>query len=353
MNISKETLLITEKGEVVNLCTLENNHGIRVKITNYGGIITHIFTPDRNGRSADIVLGLENTRDYTNALYREFCPYFGATIGRYCNRIRDGKFRIGSADYHLGSNDGIHHLHGGHTGFDKAVWMPEIGQSENAVQLILTHFSPDGDEGYPGNLMAKVIFTLTQNDELITAYECTTDQPTPLNLTNHVYFNLSGNFKGDILNHELSIRAGQITETDRELIPTGRILPVENTVFDFRKPSLLKEKLLMHQGGFDQNYVLDDYLPEYLKMAARLSETNSGRVLEIYTTQPGIQLFTLQTDIYPLKIKGNLIPGQIAGLALELQHFPDSPNHTGFPETLLSPGEVYNQKTVYRFSTMI
>jgi len=353
MSIRQENVLITDKGESVNLYTLENCHGIRVKITNYGGIITHIYTPDRNGISADIVPGLENIPDYTSGLYREFCPYFGATIGRYCNRIRDSKFRISSVEYKLSSNDGLHHLHGGHTGFDKVVWKPEMVNAEHEVALVLTHISPHGDQGYPGNLRARVTFTLTRDDELITTYECSTDQTTPVNMTNHVYFNLSGNFKGDILTHELCIRAGRISETDRELIPTGRILPVENTVSDFRNPSRLKEKLLKHQSGFDQNYVLDDYTPAYLKPAARLSETNSGRVLEINTTQPGIQLFTLKSENFPLPVKGNPVTGQFIGVALEPQHFPDSPNQAGFPETLLRPGEVYHQKTVYRFSTMI
>ncbi|MBK9359521.1 MAG: galactose mutarotase [Bacteroidales bacterium] len=352
MTIRKEHVSFTEEGEHIFLFTLENGQGIRVNILNYGGIITQIFTPDKYGLSADILFGPENIQDYFSEQYRENCHYFGATIGRYCNRIRDSKFRIGTTDYILSSNDGLHHLHGGCTGFDKAIWEPETHQTENTVALILKHFSPDGDQGYPGNLRAKVTFTLNDSDELITEYECTADRTTPVNLTNHSYFNLAGDLSKDILNHEICIPAGHFTENGPGLIPTGRFTKVENTVFDFRKSSVLKEKISGLPGGIDLNYILDHGISGDLKPAVRVSEKISGRVLEIFTTQPGIQLFTLVTGPYPIKLKGNPDPGQFAGLALEPQHFPDSPNHGEFPDTLLRPGEVYNQKNIYRFSTL-
>lgn len=346
MQLHRETISITENGEQISGFSLSNNNGVEVKIINYGGIITHIFTPDRNGNQADILLGLENPEEYCTRQYQKISPYFGAITGRYCNRIGEGRFRIGADEYQLAKNNGKHHLHGGFQGFDKVMWNAETLAGKDSVSVFLNHSSPDGDQGYPGNLKVRVIYTLNRENELSIEYECVTDKSTPVNLTSHTYFNLSGDFKKDISDHEIMIEADHYTETDKNLIPTGRMLPVEGTLFDLRSRSDLKR---ITEGVFDLNYVLNPTNGR-IKQVVSLYDKDSGRKLEIATDQPGLQAFALRLDNFPLRIKGNPGLSQVSGLALEPQHFPDSPNHQHFPDTILIPGKIYRHKSVYKFS---
>lgn len=349
MHLNRETISTSENGEQISGFTLANDNGIRIEIISYGGIITHIYTPDRNGNTADILLGLENPEEYCARQYQNVSPYFGAIIGRYCNRIKNGRFKIGSYEYLLSNNDGKHHLHGGFQGFDKIIWDAETSVEKDAVSVILTHSSPDGDQGFPGNLRAMVIYSLNRDNEFSIEYKCVTDTPTPVNLTSHTYFNLSGDSRKDIADHVLMIEADHYTETEEDLIPTGRILPVKETIFDFRAPSDLQKILKKKPGVFDLNFVLNSTTGNN-KPAVSLYDKVSGRKLEIITGQPGLQVFALRLDNFPMKIKGDPGLSQVYGLALEPQHFPDSPNHPHFPDTILNPDKIYRWKSVYRFS---
>ncbi|MHC4195239.1 MAG: aldose epimerase family protein [Planctomycetota bacterium] len=343
MTIAKESFGSTPDGAAVNLYTLTSAGGIEVKITNYGGIITSLKTPDRDGNLDDIVLGYD-----TLAEYIEDTPYFGALIGRYGNRIAKGKFTLDGAEYTLAKNNGENHLHGGIKGFDKVVWTAEEIKDENSVGLKLKYLSKDGEEGYPGNLNCTVVYTLTDND-LIISYEAQTDKLTVINLTSHSYFNLAGHASGDILNHELMLNADRYTPVDATLIPTGRIAPVKGTPLDFTTPTPIGERIAhIEGGGYDHNFVLNSSEGS-LALAARAYEPKTGRVMEISTTEPGIQFYSGNFLDGSNKGKGATY-NRHNGFCLETQHFPDSPNKPDFPSVVLRPGEKYTQLTVHEFS---
>ncbi|MBE0647644.1 MAG: galactose mutarotase [Bacteroidales bacterium] len=343
LSIMKEPFGTIDNQEVF-LYTLTNKNGIVIKITNYGGIITQIWTPDRNGTPGDIVLGYDSLKSYV-----ENNPYFGAIVGRYANRIAKGQFKLDGKSYQLATNNGNNHLHGGDKGFDKVVWDAREVQDSTSVGLELTYTSQDGEEGYPGTLNTKVTYALSDNDELQTVITSTTDQPCPVNLCNHTYFNLS-TADTNVLGHILSIVAAQLTDVDGESIPTGTLPPLAGTPMDFNTPHEIGSRIGDVKGGYDHNYVLDK-TPGDLSLAATLLDPKSGREVKIYTTQPGIQFYSGNFLDGSIKGKGGKAYGQHSGLCLETQHFPDSPNHSTFPNTILKPGDVYNEITVYKFGT--
>lgn len=341
----------TFDGKPVFLYTLRNAGGAEVKITNYGGTITSIKVKDKSGAFGDVVLGFSQLSGYTA---KNNTSYFGATIGRYANRLAHGTFNLDEKTYHIPQNENGNTLHGGTRGFDKRVWEPASVPSAGNPSLTLHRVSPDGEEGFPGNLDVTVQFTLTDDNELKIEYTATTDKDTVLNLTNHSYFNLSGPGSGTILDDSIMIPAANYTPVTKALIPTGQIAPVEGTPFDFRQLTKIgsrineKNEQLKFANGYDQNFVLDRS-GEGLQPAARVEDPKSGRVLEVSTTQPGIQFYT-----------GNFLNGSVTGIGgpykfrsavcLETQHYPDSPNQPNFPSTGLKPGEKFQQSTVYRFS---
>jgi aldose 1-epimerase len=332
-------------GEEVCLYTLRNNQGVEVSITNYGGAITTIKAPDRNGVFGDVVLGYDTLEEYVKNP-----RYLGALIGRHANRIGGGKFSLNGVEYQLARNNGANHLHGGVKGFDKRVW----NASETASGLRLEYFSADAEENYPGNLTVAVDYSLSEENELRLYYHATTDKDTIVNLTNHSYFNLAGT--GDILGHELTIHADSFTPVSNELIPIGEIWPVENTPMDFRtSPAIgtrIKEPFeqLMFTGGYDHNFALRRW-DGSLRLVARLRDPVSGRIVEVLTTQPGLQFYSGNFLDGSLKGKGGVAYQKYAGLCLESQHFPDTPNHANFPTTVLRVGEIYNEVTVYKFTS--
>jgi aldose 1-epimerase len=321
---------------MTNFHTLTNNNGVEVTITNYGGAITSIKVPDRNGVFADIVLGYDTLEEYMGNP-----RYFGALIGRFANRIAAGRFSLNGVEYQLAQNNGANHLHGGVKGFDKRIWKV----SETPSGLHLEYFSPDGEENYPGNLTVAVDYSLNDQNELRIEYSAITDKDTIVNLTNHSYFNLGGHGHGTILDHELTLHAGSFTPVSEDLIPTGEIRSVVGTRMDFRVARVIGD------GGYDHNFVLDDWNHGSIRSVARLSERNSGRVMEVFTTQPGIQFYSGNFLDGSLIGKGGVRYLKYAALCLETQHFPDSPNQPNFPSTVLRVGESYAQTTVYKFTT--
>ncbi len=349
--IKKEAFGTTRDGKPVDLYTLTNQHGMEVRAMTYGGIITSLRVPDKNGQIDDIVLGYETLDGYLKK-----SPYFGAIIGRYGNRIAHGKFTLDGVDYKLATNDGPNSLHGGIKGFDKVGWQAESFQHQDGVGVVFRYTSPDGEEGYPGNLKTTVTYTLTDGDELIFEYHATTDKATPLNLTNHTYFNLAGDGKRDILGHELMLNADQFTPVDKTLIPTGEIASVKGTPLDFTKLTAIgarinqQDEQLILGRGYDHNFVLNRK-GEGLSLAARVYEPTTGRVMEVLTTQPGVQFYTGNFLDGTITGKQGHVYRQRYGLCLETQHYPDSPNQPDFPSTILRPGRTYHSRTVYRFST--
>ncbi|HTZ75661.1 MAG TPA: aldose epimerase family protein [Candidatus Aquilonibacter sp.] len=338
----------TAEGQPVDLYTITNARGMQARIITYGGILVSLRVPDRHGRLADVVLGFDNLDDYIHE-----SPYFGALIGRYGNRIANGTFTLDGVRYTLAKNNGPNSLHGGNRGFDKVVWKAKpIAQNS----LALTYLSKDGEEGYPGNLSVTVIYALTSNNELRIDYSATTDKDTVLNLTNHSYFNLAGQGVGNVLGHIVTIHASRFTPVDSTLIPTGELQSVAGTPFDFRTPHAIGERInaqnqqLEYGHGYDHNFVLDR-TGASLELAARVVEPKSGRVLEVLTTQPGLQFYTANQLDGSIHGKGGATYGPHAAFCMETQHFPDSPNHPSFPTTELKHGQRYHQITVYKFST--
>ncbi|MDZ4850555.1 MAG: aldose epimerase family protein [Pirellulaceae bacterium] len=345
----------TEDFDSIQLFTLSNASGITVKVTNYGAIITSIMVPDRTGKVADIALGYNRVESYMNAVDR---PYFGAVVGRYGNRIAKGTFTIDGTAYAMAINNAPNHLHGGVIGFDKVVWEAKPVQTDKGMSLELTHLSRDMQEGYPGNLQCKVTYTLTNDNTLKVDYQATTDKSTHLNLTQHTYFNLKGEGEGTILDHELMLNAKKYTPIDKGSIPLGELAPVAGTPFDFTTPKAIGRDIAQDNEqlkfgiGYDHNFVLDKPANDSsLTLAARVYEPTSGRVLEIKTTEPGVQFYC-----------GNFLDGRLTGKAgkpylhrggfcLETQHYPDSPNQPSFPSTLLKPGQTYQSTTTFQFSS--
>lgn len=329
----------------VFLYTLTNSAGISVKITNYGGIITSILMPDKTGRTGDIVLGYDSLDQYiANS------PYFGAIVGRYANRIAKGKFKLNGINYSLAINNGNNALHGGIKGLDKVVWDAREIDDSSKVQLELSYLSKDGEEGYPGNLKIKVIYSLDEHNELTTVIEADTDKPTPVNLCNHTYFNLS-EADTSILGHILTLYADQFTQVNSELIPTGVMPFVRGSAMDFNNSVAVGERIAQVPGGYDHNFVLKNKTGT-LAMAAQLYDPRTGRQVEILTTQPGIQFYSGNFLDGTIKGKGGKIYQKHYGLCLETQHYPDSPNQPTFPNTILKPGVKFSETTVYRFSVI-
>jgi aldose 1-epimerase len=341
------------EGEEVMLYTLTNANGMEVKITNYGGIITSVVVPDRDGNMENVTLGFTTLDEYV-----EGHPYFGNITGRYANRIARGTFDIDDENFYLALNNGPNTLHGGVKGFDKYVWAAEEASGEGEVGVRLSRVSPDMEEGYPGNLDVEVTYTLTDNDEIRIDYHATTDEPTHVNLTNHAYWNLAGEGSGSIDGHELTLMASNYTPIDESIIPTGEIAPVAGTPLDFMTPHPIGERVrdnfeqLLLARGYDHNFVLDRPSPDdtTLTVAARVVDPESGRTLEISTTEPGIQFYSGNfLDATEAGAAGKMYR-QGDGFALETQHYPDSPNKPEFPSTLLEPGEEFNSTTIYAFS---
>jgi aldose 1-epimerase len=332
----------------VDIYTLTNKRGASATLTSYGGIVISLHMPDKSGQLADVVLGYDNPEEYIKSN-----PFFGALVGRYGNRIANGKFSLNGADYTLAQNDGPNSLHGGAKGFDKVFWDAKSLDSADGPALELTYLSPDSEEGYPGNLLVKVLYTLTHNNELKLDYTANSDQDTVVNLTHHSYFNLAG--RGDILGHELMIKADYFTPVNETLIPTGEIRPVADTPFDFTQPAPIGARIdqtdeqLKFGGGYDHNWVLNNN-DGSLALAARVVEPTSGRVMEVWTTEPGLQFYAGNLLDGTISGKGGQAYQRHSGFCLETQHFPDSPNQPDFPSTVLKAGQTYTSTTIYKFS---
>ena len=346
MSTDKTDFGKTPGGQTIQLCTLTNTKGLRARIMNYGATLVSLEVPDRDGNLADVTLGFDTLDGYLGAH-----PYFGVTVGRYANRIGAAKFVLGGAEYKLAANDGANHLHGGTKGFDKVVWkIEDMAAGGGQAYVRLSYISEDGEEGYPGNLACSVTYALTEDNELKISYEAETDKLTVVNLTNHSYFNLAGQGNGDILDHVIAIGADKFTPVDEGLIPTGEIKDVKGSPMDFTTPMAIGSRIAQVPGGYDHNYVLNSGSGS-MGPAASLYEPTSGRVMEVLTTEPGIQFYT-----------GNFLDGSITGksgkvyekhygFCLETQHFPDSPNKPDFPSVVLNPGQKYTTASIYKFST--
>lgn len=336
-------------GTPVDMYELTNSKGMKARIITYGAMLTELYVPDRDGKVDDVVLGFDNLKGYL-----EGHPFFGSTVGRVANRVAKGKFKLNGKEYALFVNNGPNALHGGKKGFDKKVWKAETINVSGGVAVRFTYDSPDGEEGYPGKLTATVTYTLTNDNELRLDYTATTDKPTPVNLTNHTYFNLMGRKAGDILGHEMTLFADNYTPTDEMLIPTGEIKPVKGTIMDFTTPALIGsriESIKRVPSGYDDNYVLNKGTDKGPTLGARVYEPKSGRLMEMYTTEPGVQFYTGNFLDGKLTGKGGIKYEKHAGFCLEAQHFPDSVNQPNFPSVILEPGKTYKQTTTYKFTT--
>jgi aldose 1-epimerase len=347
--LKKEDFGKTKDGQSVEIYTLTNANGVEARITTYGGIIVSLKTPDRAGKLDDIVLGFDSLDEYLKGH-----PFFGAIAGRYANRIAKGRFTLNGAEYKLAVNNGENSLHGGIVGFDKVVWKAKPVPAKDGVALELAYLSKDGEEGYPGNLSVKIVYALTDKNELRINYSATTDKDTVINLTNHSYFNLAGQGSGDILNHQLTLNAKSFTPVDSTLIPTGELRPVKGTPFDFTQPTAIGARVnqddeqLKFGGGYDHNFVVDGQTGA-LRPAAKVSDPSTGRVLEVWTTEPGVQLY-IGNFLTEMKGKAGKTYNKRYGFCLETQHFPDSPNKPNFPSAVLKKGGEYQTTTVFKFS---
>jgi aldose 1-epimerase len=343
--VRKDAFGKTTAGEAVEIYTLTNSNGLEARVMTYGAILVSMKVPDKAGKLDDVTLGFDSIDGYVQRH-----PFFGATVGRYANRIAKGRFTLNNKEYKLAVNNGENSLHGGIKGFDKAVWRARPLNNSTGVGVELNYLSKDGEEGYPGNLSVTVRYTLTNKDELKIDYLATTDADTVINLTNHSYFNLAGQGNGDILNHQMMINADRFTPTDAGSIPTGALRPVQGTPFDFRTPTKIgarinqNEEQLKLGKGYDHNFVLND------RNAAQVYEETSGRVLSVWTTEPGVQFYTANYLDGSLKGKGGKTYGPRAGFCLETQHFPDTPNKPNFPSAVLKKGAKHESTTIFRFS---
>jgi len=344
MTVTRAPFGASPEGGTVEVFAFANANGMEVRAMSYGATIVSIRTPDRGGRIDDVVLGFDDFDDYLTR-----ARYFGSIVGRYGNRIAGGRFTIDGSTFQLTVNNGPNHLHGGRRGFDRVIWKGEPFEQENASGVTFRYVSADGEEGYPGTVNASVTYTLTARSELVLEYAATTDKPTPINLTNHSYFNLAGRGNGDILQHRLTLHADRYVPTDTAQIPTGQIAPVAATPFDFRRPTAIGARIdadheqIRRGHGYDHTFVIEDGAAS-LRPCAYVVEPVSGRTLDVATTEPGVQLYTGNN----LSRTGNGF-GPRTGFCLETQHFPDSPNHPNFPPTILEPGVTYRSKTVYTF----
>lgn len=354
MNLEMRPFGTAPDGQIVNLLALRSETGLEVDVITFGGIVTRVLAPDRRGDLADIVLGHDDLGPYLAGT-----PYFGAIVGRYGNRIEGGRFALDGREHRLTVNQAPHHLHGGERGFDKVVWHAEPYSNGAGAEcgVILSSRSPDGDEGYPGELAARVTYALTAAGDLRIEYEAATSAPTVVNLTHHGYWNLAGHAAGSILDHELSIFASRFTPVDPALIPTGELRPVEGTPLDFREATTIgarieaEDEQIQIAGGYDHNFVLDGWTDDgVLRPAALLHDPQTGRTMEVLTTEPGVQLFSSNFPGWTAAGKGGAKYGHRSALCLETQHFPNSPNEPDFPSTVLRPGETYRSVTVHRFS---
>ncbi len=349
-SISKAAFGQLPDGRTADIYTLTNSNGMSARITNYGGIITHLFVPDKDGKFEDVVLGFDSLQHYLNGH-----PFFGALVGRYGNRIANGKFQLDGQTYNLYVNNGPNALHGGKVGFDKVLWETQEIKTDSTVGLQMSYVSADMEEGYPGTLGVRVTYTLANDNSLKIDYRASTDKPTVVNLTNHSYFNLTG-LKRDILGHQVTIHADSLVAVNDKLIPTGTLIPVAGTPFDFNTPHEVGERIddITHEqvkfgGGYDHCWVLRKNGNEGLPEIATVYDPSSGRLMEVFSTEPGVQFYT-----------GNFLDGKLTGkgatyakrfgLCLETEHYPDSPNQPQFPTTVLRPGETYSTTTAYRFS---
>ncbi|AMR26140.1 galactose mutarotase [Hymenobacter psoromatis] len=331
----------------IQLFTLANAHGLQATVSTYGGTLTSLLVPDKDGKLSDVILGFDKADGYLSPAFKKANPYFGALIGRYGNRIAKGQFTIDGKTYHVGINNNGNSLHGGNVGFNQKVWAAKPGTSADGQTLTLTYLSKDGEEGYPGNLHVTVVYTLTADNALKIDYTATTDKATPVNLTNHSYFNLALGQSKDVLAHIMTIPADRYTVVDANLIPTGELRPVKGTPFDFTTPHAIGERIAQVPGGYDHNWVLNQATGQH--SAATVYEPTTGRTLEVTTDQPGVQFYTGNFLDGSLTGEGGVVYGKHAGFCLETQHFPDSPNQPKFPNTILKPGETYHTTTSYTF----
>jgi len=349
-SVTKQSYGKTSTGENVDLYTLRNTKGVEAKITNYGGILVSLKVPDRNGKFDDVVLGFNDLESYLT----KNDPYMGALIGRYGNRIAKGRFTLKGVEYKLAVNNGENHLHGGIKGFDKVVWTGREMKTPAGPAVVLTYLSKDGEEGYPGNLRVRVVYTLTNDDELKIDYSATTDKDTVTNLTHHSYFNLAGEGNGDILNHLVTINANRFVPTDAGSIPTGELKSVAGTPFDFLKATAIGARInqddeqLKFGNGYDHTWVING---QGMRLAATAYEATSGRVMQVWTTEPGVQFYTGNFLNGTLTGKSGKIYARRTGFCFETQHYPDSPNQSSFPTTTLKKGATYKSTTIYRFSS--
>jgi len=350
LKIAKEAFGVLPGGNAVDLYTLTNVHGMKIRVMTYGGVIVSLDVPDRKGQSADIVLGYEHLDGYLAK-----SPYFGAIVGRFGNRIKDARFTLDGKEYTLGKNNPPNTLHGGFKGFDKVLWQAQPFESKDEVGLTLQYTSPDGEEGYPGTLHATVTYTLNDKNEFSIHCQATTDKATPITLASHSAFNLAGEGSGNILGHVLMLNAGQYTPFDSTLIPTGKILSVTGTPLDFTKPAVVGLRItqendqLEYGHGYDSNFVINRH-GSGLALAARIYEPTTGRVMEIDTTEPGEQFYSGNSLDGTITGKHGHVYKKHSGFCLLTQHYPDSPNRPGFPSCILRPGQTYRSTTVYKFS---
>ena len=351
VTVSVASFGVAPDGERVDVFTLSGASGIEVRVLTLGGIIVSLCVPDRDGGLDDVVLGYDSVEGYGDPR----TPYFGAIIGRYANRIAEGRFTLDGEEYRLAATHPPNALHGGVKGFDKVCWQGDVLPAAGGDAVRLRYTSADGEEGYPGTVRVEVVYTLDDRGALAVDYRASTDRATPLNLTQHSYFNLGGHASGDVLGHELTLRAGRFTPVDATLIPTGELAPVDGTPFDFRRGQTIGSRIhephpqLLIADGYDHNFVLNGGSGGKPAPAARLHDPRSGRTLEVTTTEPGLQLYTGNALDGTLRGKGGHVYGARAGVCLETQHFPDSPNHPAFPSTILRPGADFRSRTIFTF----